>query len=183
MGSTIRVDDETRLNILEALLKKRAVVPNIRQIKHYTGYHKATIKSSLDFLVKEGILEGFGPKFNFKGLGQNLEVITLFEADLSNKNAVGRLSAAVQKDPNLYRFCSIIGPGNWNLIGHHIYKDIESCHSGINKKYYQKIPSIYKVLKNRQIFYLTEPVYKNISRTKSVIDIIRSGRGLDESKD
>jgi len=183
MGSAIRADDEIRLNILEALLKKRSVVPNIRQIKAYTSYHKATIKSSLDFLAKKGILSGFGPKFNFKGLGQSLEVITLFEADLSNKRAVNRIISTMQKDPNLYRLSSIIGSGNWNIIGHYIYKDIESYHAGINKKYYGEIPSMYRVMKNRQIFYLTEPVYKNVSRTKSVVDIIRNERGLSASKD
>ena len=62
----MQVDDQIRLNIIEALLKEHSVSPNIRQIQKYTGYHKATIKSSLDFLKKEGLLHGFGPKVDFK---------------------------------------------------------------------------------------------------------------------
>ncbi|MFH1697037.1 MAG: hypothetical protein ABH854_03975 [Candidatus Diapherotrites archaeon] len=175
----MKMDDEIRLNILDALLKKRSVVPNIRQIQKRTGYHKATIKSSLDFLTENGVLEGYGPKFNFKGLGQNLEVVTLFEADLSDKNAVKKFLGAVQNDPNLYRLSSIIGAGNWNLIAHHIYRDVESYHTGVTEKYYGSLPETYKVIRNRQMFYLTEPMHKNISRTDSVVQVIRRGKGLD----
>ena len=179
MAVVMRVDDEIRLNILDALLKKGSVGPNIRQIQKYTGYHKATIKSSLDFLMKQGMLEGYGPKFNFKKLGQNLEVVSIFKADLSDKRAVRKILEAIEKDPNIYRVSSIIGSGNWNMIAHYIYKDIESYHAGLNKKYYEPIPDMYKVLKDRQIFYLTEPMYKNVSRTKSVIEIIRREKAMD----
>ncbi|MFH1224493.1 MAG: hypothetical protein V1676_01690 [Candidatus Diapherotrites archaeon] len=178
MASAIKLDDEIRLNILDALLKKNSVVPSIKQIKKRTGYHKATIKSSLDFLGEQGVLEGFGPKFNFRGLGQGLEVFTLFEADLSDKAAVKKVLAAIEKDPNLYRLSAIIGAGNWNMVAHHIYGDVESYHAGISRKYYEAVPEIYKVIRNRQIFYLAEPMYKNVSRTKSVIEIIRRQKGM-----
>ena len=179
MAVVMKVDDEIRLNILDALLKKGSVMPNTRQIQKHTGYHKATIKSSLDFLMKKGMLEGYGPKFNFKKLGQSLEVVSIFQADLSDRKAVKRIIDAVQKDPNLYRLSAIVGSGNWNLIAHHIYKDVESHHAGINKKYYEPMPEMYKVIKDRQIFYKTEPLYKSESRTKSVIEIIRKEKGKD----
>lgn len=177
MAVVMKADDEVRLNILDALIKKGSVLPNIRQMQKHTGYHKATIKSSLDFLMKQGILEGYGPKFNFKKLGQNLEVVMLFQADLSNKMAAKRILNEIKKDPNIYMLSSIVGSGNWNLIAHNIYKDVESYHAGINGKYYDKIPEIYKVIRDRQIFYITEPMYKNASRTKSVIEIIRKEKG------
>ena len=48
----MKVTDSTRIALLEALLKKSSVQPNIRQIQKHTDYHKATIKSSLEFLKK-----------------------------------------------------------------------------------------------------------------------------------
>src|SRR3990167_34373 len=98
MAASMKMGDEIRLNILSALLKQGSVSPNLRQLQKYTGYHKATIKSSLDFLSK--------------------------------------LLEEVKKDHNLYFLSGIIGSGNWNLLARHIYKDIESYHEGVNKKYF-----------------------------------------------
>ena len=177
--TNMRVDDKIRLNIIESLLKEQSVVPNIRQIQKHTGYHKATIKSSLDFLKKEELLKGFGPKIDFKKFGYKLEVVVLFQGDISDKKTFQKILETANKDPNLYRLSSIIGSGNWNLMAHHIYRDVESYHKDINKKYYEKIPKIFNVLKDRQIFYENEPFYKVASRTKSMIEIIRKEKGLD----
>src|SRR3990167_5117133 len=160
MAMVMRLDDEIRLKILDALLQKRSVVPNIRQIQKYTGFHKATIKSSLDYLQREGLLQGFGPKLDFKKLGYKLEVRAFFQLDMSDKKIFDELLKAMADDPNLYWATAVIGSGNWNLMVSHIYKDIESYHKGIMAKYYQKIPDIYKAIKDRQIFYVTDPVHK-----------------------
>ena len=61
MAVVMKADDEIRLNILSALLKQGSVSPNIKQLQKHTGYHKATIKSSLDFLTKGGLINGYGP--------------------------------------------------------------------------------------------------------------------------
>ena len=174
----MKIDDEIRLNIAEALLKEHSVTPNIRQIQKYTGYHKATIKSSLDFMKQEGLLSGFGPKFDFKKFGYKLEVIVLFQADMSDKKTFEKFLQTAKSDPNIYRFSSIIGAGNWNLMAHHIHKDVDSYHKDITKKYYEQIPQIFSVLKDRQIFYENEPFYKVESRTKAMIEIIRKEKGL-----
>lgn len=179
MATVMKLDDEIRLKILDALLKKRSVVPNIRQIQKYTGFHKATIKSSLDYLLKEGLLTGFGPKLDFKKLGYKLEVRAFFKADVSDQKAFNEVLEAVKSDANAPMLTSVIGSGNWNLMISHIYKDVESYHAGLNKKYYSKLAGIYSVIKDRQIFYLTDPVYKNESRTKSVIEIIKKEKGYD----
>ncbi|HIH16340.1 MAG TPA: hypothetical protein HA252_02965 [Candidatus Diapherotrites archaeon] len=178
MALVMRVDDEIRLKILDALLKKRSVIPNIRQIQKYTGFHKATIKSSLDYLQREGLLQGFGPKLDFKKLGYKLEVRAFFQLDMSDKKIFDELLKAMADDPNLYWATAVIGSGNWNMMVSHIYRDVESYHKGIMEKYYQKIPGIYKAIKDRQIFYVTDPSYKNESRTDSVIEIIKTEKGF-----
>ena len=42
----------------------------------------------------------------------------------------------------------------------------------------ESFPSIYKAIKDRQIFYVTDPSYKNESRTDSVIEIIKAEKGF-----
>jgi len=179
MSSQMRIDDEIRVNILDALLRKRSVIPNLKQVKKYTGYHKATIKSSIDFLLKEGLLEGFGPKVNFRKLGYKLEVVSLLQADLSEKKTLEKFLEIAEKDPHIYLLSGMIGSGNWNIIARHIFKDVESYHSNMEKKYYEAIPKIYDLIRDRQIFYTTEPFYKTASRTKSIIEIIKREKGFD----
>jgi DNA-binding Lrp family transcriptional regulator len=170
--------DEIRLNILEALLKPNSVIPNIRQIKHHTGYHKATIKSSLDFLKKAEVLQGFGPKVNFRRLGYPLEVVTMLQADLSKESVFKKFLSIVEQDNHLYSLSAVIGSGNWNLIARHLYKDIESYHQQTQKNYYGAIPQIYELVRDRQIFFATEPHYKSASRTQSIINAIKKDKGF-----
>ena len=88
MAQKMRVDDEIRLNILNALLKKNCVQPNLKRIKTETKYHLATIKGSLDFLQKEEILKGYGPKLAFWKLGYKLETVELLQLDFSKSERV-----------------------------------------------------------------------------------------------
>ena len=178
MSGQMQLTDEVRLNILETLLDKGSVSPNLRQLKRRTGYHLATIKGSLEFLKKEGLLEGFGPKVNFRKLGYKLESIVLIQADLSEEKVFKKFLDAVKGDPHLYRMSSIIGSGNWNLLARHIHRDVESYHKSDQETYAEKIPGICSLIKDRDIFYTTEPYYKNESRTKSIIEIIKREKGL-----
>ncbi|MDO8634392.1 MAG: hypothetical protein Q7K34_03835 [archaeon] len=175
----MRIDDEIRLNIFEALLSENTVSPNIRQIQKHTGYHKATIKSSLDFLKKEGVLTGFGPKIDFKKFDYRLETVVLWQIDMSNRPVFQKIVETAKKDENLYRLSGIIGPHNWNFLSHHIYRDVESYHRDITKKYYESIPGVFDAIKDRQIIFETEPFYKAASRTEALIKIIRKHNGLD----
>lgn len=179
MASVMRLDDEVRLNILAALLRQGSVTANIRQIQKYTGYHKATIKSSLDFFAKEKLISGYGPKVDFKKFGYKLEVLTFLHADLTKKETFNKFSDIAKKDPNLYFLSGLLGSGNFNLLARHIYKDIESYHEELNSKYFEKIDGIYDLFKGKEIFYVTEPFYKSDSRTESLIKMIRRSRGYD----
>lgn len=178
MAVVMKMDDEIRLNILRALLKQGCVAPNIRQLQKSTGYHKATIKSSLDFMAKEGLLTGYGPKLDFRKFGFMLEVLTLLQVDLTQKEFLSKLLSELRKDENLYFFSGVVGSGNWNLMARHIYKDIESYHKGVNEKYFEKLSGIQDFVKAQETFYVTEPFYKLDSRVDSLIATIRKARGL-----
>jgi len=165
--------DKIRIGVLEALLKKNSVQPNIRQIKKHTGFHKATIKSSLDFLEKEGVLKGFGPKIDQSKLGFNLEVWSLCQLDLGEQKAFERFLEAIEKDPYVYWCGSIIGSGNWNVIRRHLHKDVESYHRELQKRY-MSLPGYHDLVKDTQNFFSVAPVFKNESRTKTILDLVKS---------
>ncbi len=179
MAQKMKVDDEVRLNILKALLEKGATQPNLRRIKSKTKYHLATIKGSIDFLQKEGVLTGFGPKIAFWKLGYKLEAIELLQVDFSKKESVEEFITISNSDPHVYALNSIMGPGNYNVMSWQFYKDVESYHNNLQERYVKKMKNYYEVIKDRQVFYLTDPKYKKGSRTDSIIEILRKNAGLD----
>ncbi|MFH1256616.1 MAG: hypothetical protein V1494_04975, partial [Candidatus Diapherotrites archaeon] len=138
-----------------------------------------TIKASLDFLSKQGVLEGFSPKINIRKFGYKLEAMVMLHADTSEKKVFEDFLERVKKDPHLYRLSAIMGSGNWNLMVSHLYRDIEGYHNNEQKQYYEAVPGIYKLIKDKQVFYATEPYYKNASRVASVIEIVRKEKGID----
>ncbi len=170
----MKVNDEIRVNLLEALLKKGSVQPNIRQIQKATGYHKATIKSSLAFLEKEAVLKGFGPKIDFRKLGYDLEVTTLYQIDMGNQKIFEKILGVAEKDPHVYWISSVMAGGNWNVMVRHIHKDVESCHKEFQSRY-MSIPGYHAAVKNLQNFFSVEPVFKQESRTKSIVELIKEG--------
>jgi len=178
MAVVKKIDDEIRLKVEEALMNKRSLSPNLREIQKITDLHKTTIKSSIDFLEKEELLKGYGPKINFRRFGYKLEVIEMLQIDTSKKKLFKEFLTEAEKDPNLFRLSAIIGSGNWNIMASHLYEDVESYHKGTSLKYYEKIANIYDLIKDRQIFYATEPLYKNASRTASILEIIKKKKGL-----
>lgn len=179
VAQKMQVNDEVRLNILSALLEKGSTQPNLRRIKNKTKYHLATIKGSIDFLTKEGIVGGYGPKLAFWKLGYKLEAVELLQVDFSKQELVDKFLDAVKSDPHVYALNSIMGSGNYNLMSFQFYKDVEGYHKNLQEHYVKKIPNYYEIIKDRQVFYLTEPTFKRGSRTDSVINILRNNAGLD----
>ncbi|MBT4597201.1 MAG: hypothetical protein HOC95_04460 [Candidatus Diapherotrites archaeon] len=179
MAQKMKIGDEIRLNIIKALQEKGSTQPNLRRIKSKTKYHLATVKSSIDFLQKEGVLKGFGPKIAFWKLGYKLEAIELLQIDFSKTVAVEKYLEAVRSDPHIYAFNSIMGSGNFNVLSTQFYKDVESYHKNLQELYVTKLQDYYEVVKDRQVFYLTEPTFKRTSRTDAVIQVWRKEAGLD----
>ena len=179
MAQKMRVDDGIRLNILNALLKKNCVQPNLKRIKTETKYHLATIKGSLDFLHKEDILKGYGPKLAFWKLGYKLETVELLQLDFSKSERVEEYLKVVDKDPHVWQLTSIMGSGNFNVMSLQFYEDVESYHRNLQERYVKKIKDYYDIVKDRQVFYLTEPHFKKGSRTDSIIDLMRKKIAID----
>jgi DNA-binding Lrp family transcriptional regulator len=165
------VIDETRLRILNALIEKSVVKPNIQRIKAKTKYHLATIKSSLNFLEKEGIVTGYGPKINQTKLEHNLQVIELIQIDLSKEEIFANYLKQVKEDPHIQDMQACMGAGQFNIVVFHYYKDVESYHSNCQENYVKKVSGYYDLVKDKMVFYLTNPIYKHASRTDSILQI------------
>ena len=175
----MKIDDEIRLNILKALIEKGSTQANIRRIQNKTDYHLATIKGSIDFLQKEGVLTGYGPKLAFWKMGYKLEAVELLQLDFSKPELVDKYLAVANKDPHVFSLNSVMGSGNFNVISFQFYEDVESYHKNLQENYVKKIPSYYEIVKDRQVFYLTEPTFKRGSRTGAIIEIMRKKAALD----
>jgi len=179
LAQKMRVDDEIRLNIVKALLDKGSTQPNLRRIKAKTKYHLATIKSSIDFLQNEKVIVGYGPKIAFWKLEYKLEAIELLQLDFSKPDLIEAYLKIVESDPHVYHLGSIMGSGNFNVMSSQFYKDVESYHKNLQERYVKKLPNYYDVVKDRQVFYLTEPTFKRGSRTDSIVKILREKAALD----
>jgi hypothetical protein len=106
----------------------------------------------------------------------------MLQVDLSEKHSFDAFVKAASQDPNLIRLSAIIGSGNWNLMAQFVHKDVESYHHDDEENYQKKVPGFFKLVKDRQIFYTTEPFYKNVSRTKSLIELIKREKGYNSSR-
>jgi DNA-binding Lrp family transcriptional regulator len=171
--------DEGRIKVLEALLAKNAVKPNIQQLKTRTKMHKSTLKSSLAFLEQQGVVHGYGPKIDFRRLGYKLEVTTLMQVDLSQRELFNKFLDRARQDPHMYWLSGLLASSNYNIIARHIYSDVESFWKHMQEYYYEQIPDLYSLIRDKQIFFTTEPVYKSESRTKSIIQLIKHARGME----
>lgn len=173
-----RIDDPIRLKILEALYRPRALSPNIRQIQKYTKLHKATIKSSIDFMIEEGALKGFGPKFNFAKFGYKLEPIILYQMNMHEKKVFKDLLTKINEDPHVFRVTGLMGSGTWNIVARSMYKDVQDFYRD-TQKYHEEVEGMYDLIKNTMLFFDTEPVYKEHPRGKSMLELLKREQGLD----
>jgi DNA-binding Lrp family transcriptional regulator len=178
MSKLMHIDDAARIRVLEAMLSKASVSPNLNQLQRKARLHKATVKASIEFLKREGVLDGFGPKVNFRKFGYGLEVISLLQVDLSEKTVFEQFLQQALNDPHFFDLSSVMGSGNWNLLARHFYKDIESFHRNWEENYAKAIPGLFKLVRDRQTFYVTEPRYKSSSRTFSILEAIKKEKGL-----
>ena len=101
------------------------------------------------------------------------------QLDFSKKDLVEKYLDVAKKDPHVFALNSVMGSGNFNVASFQFYEDVESYHKNLQENYVKKIPNYYDVVKDRQVFYMTEPTFKRGSRTDSIIEILRRKNALD----
>jgi DNA-binding Lrp family transcriptional regulator len=179
MAVVKKINDSIRVKILSAMTNKGAVVPNVRHIKKITGFHRATIKSSIDFLEKEKFILGYRPLLDSSVAGYNLKSSSYFQVDLSLKEKQKELMEIISKDKNILSASQVISDGNFNVSLSFLSKSIESLHNNLKEKYIYKIPGYYDFIKKSSSFYLSTPVYKNKNEIDVLISLLLEEQGLD----
>jgi len=174
-----KINDSIRVKILSAMTRKGAVVPNIRQIKKITGFHRATIKSSIDFLENEKFVLGYRPLLDPLVAGYNLKSSSYFQVDLSLKEKQKELLDILKKDNNVLSASQVISDGDFNIAISFLSKNIESFHNSLREKYVYKIPNYYDFIKKSSSYYLSSPIYKDKNEIDVLIDLLNEEQGTE----
>lgn len=165
----LQVADAVRLKIIKALFEPGAVRPHLRSIQRQTGLHLATISSSLDFLQKENIIFEFLPRLNPLAFGLKLFGFLLLQIPPVPREPFNKLISATQTDPNVLLFSSIAG-SQFNVCLEFLHPDVSSFNRSL-QQYYEAVPEL--VAAPKEILYVTEPIYKNYSRSLTALDLLK----------
>jgi DNA-binding Lrp family transcriptional regulator len=174
-----QIIDSIRVKILSAMTKKRSISPNIKQIQKYTGFHRSTIKASINFLEENNFINGYRPLLNADKAGYKLRTNTYFQIDISDKQKFKDFINVVNNDQNIINCSQVISDDYTNVSLSYISKDVEDYYSNIQEKYYLNIPKVYDFLNKRTIYYLTNPYYKNNNEIDTIINLLKKERGID----
>lgn len=179
MDDSKKILDPIRIKILSSMRKPGVLVPNIRQLKKQTGFHRATIKSSIDLMEKQGLIKNYIPSLNSSVAGYGLRVWTFVQMDISNEKLTNNLKKIVTTIPNIYHCSEVITEKGYNIAIGYLAKNVEDYYNNIQRKYFLNYPEIYNNIKERTVFYLSEPTYVQKSHSSALIDILEREQGLD----
>lgn|GEM_PF-429140 len=170
----IQAADAVRLKIIKALFEPGAIRPHLRTIQRATGLHLATISSSLDFLQKENIIFEYLPRLNPLAFGLKLFGFLLLQIPPVPREPFNKLVAAAQADPNVMLFSSIAG-SQYNVCVEFLHPDVSSFNRSL-QQYYEAVPEL--VASPKEILYVTEPIYKNYSRSLTALNLLKRQLGV-----
>jgi len=180
MAIVKKITDPIRVKILSAMKKKGCVTPNIRQIKKVTGFHRATIKSSIDFFESEKFITGYRPLLDPSVVGFNLNSYSYLQLDNSQKDAYKKFLSILEKDKHAFIASEVISENNTNFAIGIISKNIEDYYNNIKTKYTQVIPNYYDFVKKNSVFYLSSPHHKRKNIIDVTIDLLEEEYGIEE---
>ena len=84
------------------------------------------------------------------------------------------------KDKNILSFSEVICEGNYNFAIIFLFKNIEEYHINFKKKYYETTPSLYETIKQKNNFYLSEPIYKKRNEIDTLIELLKEEKGIKD---
>ena len=177
MPTQKKIIDPIRVKILSAMKEKRAVTPNIKEIQKITGFHRATIKSSIKFLEENKFIYGYRPLLDARVAGYKLKSKVLLQVDLSNKQRFNEFLKIINEDRNVVSCSQAITDKNANIIVEFLSKNIEEYYNDFQAKYYQRISNIYDFIKERNMCYLSEPIYKSTNEIDTLIGLLEQDIG------
>ncbi len=176
MPTQKKIIDPIRVKILSAMKQKKAISPNIKEIQKITGFHRTTIKSSINFLEENKFINGYRPLLDAKVAGYNLKSKVLLQVDLSDKKTFNEFLKIINDDSNIISCSQVITENQSNIFLNMLSKNIEDQYKDFQEKYYQ-IPNVFNFIKNRSMCFLTEPSYKKKNEIDALIDLLEKDIG------
>lgn len=170
----IQLNDDVRLKIIKALFEPGAIRPHLRTIQRQTGLHLATISSSLDFLQKENIVFEYLPRLNALAFGLKLFGFLMLQLPPVPREPFTKLVSFAQSDPNVLLFSSIAG-SQYNVCIEFLHPDVSSFNRKL-QQYYEVVPEL--VAAPKEILYVTEPIYKDQSRSHTALGLLKRQLGV-----
>ncbi|MBI5226422.1 Lrp/AsnC family transcriptional regulator [Candidatus Micrarchaeota archaeon] len=170
----IQPHDAVRLKIIKALFEPGAIRPHLRTSQRHTGLHLATISSSLDFLQKENIIFEYLPRLNPLAFGLKLFGFLMLQMPPVPREPFTKLVSFAQNDPNVLLFSSIAG-SQYNVCIEFLHPDVSSFNRRL-QQYYEAVPEL--VAAPKEILYVTEPIYKNYSRSLTALSLLKQQLGV-----
>ncbi len=180
MAIVKKITDPIRIKILTAMRKNGCILPNIRRIKKVTGFHRATIKSSIDFFEEEKFITGYRPLLDPQLVGYNLPAKSYLQLDVSNKEAYKKLLGVISRDKNVLIASEVISENNTNFAIGFLSKNIEDYYNNIKNKYAHTIPNYYDFVKKSSVFYLSNPYHKKTNEIDAIIDLLAEEQGIED---
>ena len=178
MPETKKIIDPIRVKILSAMKQKGSVSPNVRQIKKITGFHRATIKSSIDYLENTKFITGYRPLLDPTIVGNKLIVWAFLNVDSSDKNNFNDFLSNINKTPALLHCWEVITDKGYNLGISHLAKSVEDYYLNIQKKYFFNSPKVNQLIKQKSMFYLSDLTYKHQNEIDATINYLEREVGL-----
>ncbi|MFA5745292.1 MAG: hypothetical protein WCX82_00810 [archaeon] len=179
MDESKKVIDPIRIKILSAMRKPGVLTPNIRQLKRHTGFHRATIKSSIDLMEKQKLIKHYIPSLNAEVAGYGLRVWTYLQVDISNEKVTNNLKKIITSMPNIYHCSEVITEKGYNIAIGYLAKSVEDYYNNVQRQYFLNYPDVYNHIKERTVFYLSNPTYIQKSHSSALIDILEKEQGIE----
>jgi len=171
----MKVDDNVRIKVLSALFKEGAIEPNYSHIAKISGLDIKTVRNSLYFLEKEGIVKEYIPEIDSGKLGFRHRHINVVQFEFENEKQQQQMLERIKKEiPNVYIGAECDGPNLMNNLFIGIYRSSYDRYSKIKKIAIQL--GLRKHLKNK----MSIPFFKRYHHSpgKVVIDILKKEKGL-----
>jgi len=172
----MKVDDDVRLKVLSALFQSDAIEPNYSHIAEISGLDIKTVRNSLFFLEKEGIIDNYSPMLDVKKLGFNHNHVIVTQFEFDNESQEKEMRDKIMKEiPNMYLVSECDGPGLMNTFHVGIYRTHKERHDLVTKAS-QKL-RLRRFIKQKMSIPLFERYHMN-SPSKTIIKILMKERGL-----
>jgi hypothetical protein len=99
--------------------------------------------------------------------------------DISNQKLLNNLKKIMTKIPNIYHCSEVITERGYNIAIGYLAKNVEDYYNNIQRKYFINYPDIYNNIKDRSVFYLSDPTYIQKSHSSTIIDILEKEQGIE----